>query len=75
MPFVNVDSKLSNRRVCKGELSQGVSSNCELADAHNPDSELGQGKDSAGELANGDDTSCRHRDTVWTKLEGDVKQR
>ncbi len=75
MPFVNVDSKLGNQRVCKGELSQGVSSDCELADAHNAHTELGQGNDSAGELTDRDDSSCRHRDTVWTKLEGNVKQR
>ena len=75
MPFVNVDSKLGNQRVCKGELSQGISGNCELADAHNAHAELGQSENSEGELADGNDTSCRHRDTVWTKLEGNVKQR
>jgi hypothetical protein len=45
MPFVNVDPKLGNQRVSKGELRQGISSNCELADAYDPHTKLGQGKD------------------------------
>jgi hypothetical protein len=34
---------------------------------------LGQGKDAVGKLANGNDTPGRHRDTVGSKLEGNMK--
>lgn len=73
MPFVNVDPKLGNQRICNGELSQSVSSNRELANAHDPHTKLGQGKDAVGKLANGNDTPGRHRDTVGSKLEGNMK--
>ena len=42
---MNVDPKLGNQSVCKGELSQSVCSNCELADAHNSHTKLRDGKD------------------------------
>jgi len=75
MPFMNVNAKLGNQRVCKCELSQGVRSNRELADAHNSRAKLGHGKDAAGKLADGNDAFCWNGNPVWTKLEGDVKQR
>jgi len=75
MAFVNIDSKLGNQRVRKGELSQGVTGNGELANANNPRTKLGQGKDAIGKLADGNDTLCWHRGAVWTILEGNMKQR
>jgi len=73
MSFMYVKPDLGNQRVCKGELSQGIDSNRELADAHDSYAKLGQGKDAAGKLADGNHTYSRNWDTVCTILEGNVK--
>ena len=75
MALTDIDSKLSDERVCERELRQGIHGNGELADTNKTDAELRNGDDTTGKLANRNNTLGRHRDSVGSVFEGNVQQR
>jgi len=75
MAGVNIDSDLSNERICESELGQSIDGDSELANADKADAELENSNNPTGKRTNRNKPPGRHGDAIRPVFEGDVQQR